>query len=1300
MNIINLPPAIADELDIKTINDQLLTGEATLDWSQVKDAPMPQVAKLLAGLDLVEHGELLGLATIPDQLAPTILQVLSGQKGKLDQKQKRHHASDNKHGAAPALWQDNEQTVPESVAPSRIDEEKPQVILPPLEEKASRPLLQPLSPSALRAELERLVLQDLLGPAAGPEEEIDEASVRDRYLVGMLAPKEQQVQPEELDVLAVSGEESFEDGASDDAVPQIATFYPSSIGMSFCVAEQATSLRVRAAWGYYQRKQSEIIKTPTGSPKMVWQRQPMGGEPTALPLKEGAIASWSPEPEEQPDVVVRGLIRRLGGSWTVTLFLVNEQREPEKRRDEAWVFQPELVVEAPDGKPIFQQRSPSQKRQQTDEEQAMAMLYRRSVGFAIGHGIGVHADTEPGDSTRATRITTQVVPSYEVPRTEAPTPLEIPGLSELVLDMKILAESPADELARKLLPLVTAYADWIAEQITRIADPAEELSSYRHVAEQSMEECRRMLTRIREGIVLLSHNAQAAKAFAFMNRAMWQQRIHTLYAEEQRRGQKSSLEEKDRPENRSWRPFQLAFILLNLPALTNLHHPDRSVEASAVADLLWFPTGGGKTEAYLGLTAYTLAMRRLQGTVAGRSGEEGVGVIMRYTLRLLTLQQFQRAASLICACEVIRQEDTQQNWGGTPFRLGLWVGQRTTPNTTEQSEEVSRQDRGLYQRGSTIGGVGSPRQLTNCPWCGSAIDAGRDIKIESFAKGRGRTFLYCGDTLGHCAFSRKNAPEGLPVLVVDEEIYRCLPALLIATVDKFAQMPWNGATQMLFGQVDKKCTRHGFHCPDLEDKDQHRAVGSFPPARSLPHRPLRPPDLIIQDELHLISGPLGTLVALYETVVDRLSTWEVEGTMVRPKVIAATATIRRAAQQVQALFMRQVNIFPPQGCDITDTFFARQREPNEATPGRRYIGICASGRRLKAALIRVYVAYLSAGQSLFNLYGQAVDPWMSLVGYFNSMNELGSMRRLVEDDVRLRLGRMDQRGLARRKPPILEELTSRKSSTDIPEVLDKLERVFDPAREAKAPRPIDVLLATNMISVGVDVKRLGLMVVTGQPKTTAEYIQATSRVGRNAPGLVCVVFNWARPRDLSHYEQFEHYHATFYQQVEALSVTPFAPRAMDRGLAALLVSYVRLLGAEFNENSQAGKVNGNHPYFQAALDELSKRAETITGHKEVYEAVRRSLEELRASWLQATQANVGTQLGYKTRKDGHTIGLLHQPGQGDWKPFTCLNSLRDVEPSINLILDERGMGDTPGNDEGARALVEVIDEAKETEQER
>jgi len=535
---------------------------------------------------------------------------------------------------------------------------------------------------------------------------------------------------------------------------------------------------------------------------------------------------------------------------------------------------------------------------------------------------------------------------------------------------------------------------------------------------------------------------------------------------------------------------------------------------------------------------------------------------MRYTLRLLTLQQFQRAAALLCACEVIRRADVPK-WGDEPFRIGLWVGQRSTPNYTDEAEEIIKQ----LRQGGRPSARGTVAQLTNCPWCGQPIRDGADILVETVAAGRGRTFQFCSDPLGNCPFSRRQAPdEGLPIVVVDEEIYRRLPSLLIATVDKFAQMPWKGETQMLFGRVTGYCPRHGYRSPDLEDKDSHPKRLGLPACRTQSLAPLRPPDLIIQDELHLISGPLGTLVGLYETVVDRLGQWTLNGATVRPKVIASTATIRRSASQVNSLYLRQVAVFPPAGLDVEDNFFARRRSSGEQSPGRRYIGICAPGTRLRAVLIRVYVAYMSAAQTLYVKYGAAADPWMTLVGYFNALRELGGMRRVVDDSVSSRLRKMDERGLAPRRIEqwTVEELTSRKGATDIPRILDRLEAGFDPAAQAQrkasgqkpdfAKAPYDVVLATNMISVGVDVGRLGLMVVASQPKATAGYIQATSRVGRSFPGLVVTVYNWARPRDLSHYERFEHYHATFYQQVEALSVTPFSPRALDRGLTALLVA--------------------------------------------------------------------------------------------------------------------------------------------------
>ena len=377
-----------------------------------------------------------------------------------------------------------------------------------------------------------------------------------------------------------------------------------------------------------------------------------------------------------------------------------------------------------------------------------------------------------------------------------------------------------------------------------------------------------------------------AEAFRFANDAMWRQRVHTLAAELRRAKEipiEDALEALTSPENHCWRPFQLAFVLINLPGIAGLDHEERSSEDGAMVDLLWFPTGGGKTEAYLGLTAFTLATRRLQGEVEGHDGSEGVGVLMRYTLRLLTLQQFQRATALVCAMEVIRAERIaagDRRWGETPFRIGLWVGQRSTPNRFDDAEEWVENHKG--GKGHLAGGSNSPAQLARCPWCGSEIEPGKHIHPDPV---RRRTITYCGDKLGRCEFSRKQRKdEGLPAVVVDEEVYRLLPGLLIGTVDKFAQMPWNGATQTLFGRVAGRCERHGFRWPmHPDDKtpsweaSRHPAKGGQPPATTVDAGPLRPPDLIIQDELHLISGPLGSLVGLYETAVDRLCSWEVNG---------------------------------------------------------------------------------------------------------------------------------------------------------------------------------------------------------------------------------------------------------------------------------------------------------------------------------------------------------------------------------------------------------------------------------------
>jgi hypothetical protein len=622
-------------------------------------------------------------------------------------------------------------------------------------------------------------------------------------------------------------------------------------------------------------------------------------------------------------------------------------------------------------------------------------------------------------------------------------------------------------------------------------------------------------------------------------------------------------------------------------------------------------------------------------------------------------------------------------WGEVPFRLGLWVGNKTTPNTLASAANALRQK----NVGGKPSASGTPNQITSCPWCGSEIKE-KHLRVYEAPGDIGRCVTYCGDDLGRCEFTEKNAPkEGLPVMVVDEEIYRRPPSLLIATVDKFAQMPWKGETQMLFGKVDGVCDRHGFLSPEIEDGQSHPSRKGLPSVRNKPHGWLRPPDLIIQDELHLISGPLGSMVGLYEAAVDELCTWEVNGKRVRPKVVASTATIRRAPDQVRKLFVRKLEVFPPQGTSIRDSFFALQRPVGPEYPGRRYIGLCAFGRRYPAAIIRGYVAHMAAAQKLYDDYDRLADPWMTLAGYFNSIRELAGTRRLVEDDIRARLRDADQRGLAKRRVRALEELTSRKSGTDIPKILERLESPFDKTLEAQriaerkagqkpsSSTPYDVLLATNMISVGVDIDRLGLMLVAGQPKNTSEYIQASSRVGRSVfgPGLVCALYNWARPRDLSHYERFEHYHETFYKHVEALSVTPFSARALDRGLTGVMVSLMRLMDGHLNGNLAAGSVDDQDAVWNAVADLLVKRGVNAKEDASVGTLITDMLGRRREEWLRRAHNQKDHQLAYRP-EGGATVGLLEQAGDRDWELFTCLNSLRDVEGTVDLVLDPRTTG--------------------------
>lgn len=470
------------------------------------------------------------------------------------------------------------------------------------------------------------------------------------------------------------------------------------------------------------------------------------------------------------------------------------------------------------------------------------------------------------------------------------------------------------------------------------------------------------------------------------------------------------------------------------------------------------------------------------------------------------------------------------------------------------------------------------------------------------------------------------------------------------------------------------------------------------------------PDLIIQDELHLISGPLGTIAGVYEVAIEKLcERFSIDGQKVRvPKIIASTATVRRASRQIQAFFGRHTTrIFPSPGIHRQDAFFSRTVaiQPGDGkTNGRLYLGIAAQGRSLKKVFLRVALAIMSRSQALYAGGGPeakaAVDPYMTLLGYFNSLRELGGSRRIVEDEVMMQLDRFasrqrlepEEQRFANRSIDMsqIRELTSRVSTKEVSETKEKM------GKPHSAGEGCDVVLATNMISVGLDVTRLGLMLVLGQPKGSSEYIQATSRVGREVarPGLVITLLNPHKPRDRSHFEQFQLYHQSFYRSVEATSVTPFSPRALDRALGATIVGMIR--HAIDSMTPALGAQRIITPELNARLDQFcTMMAERARDHRpddlpsmpaaEIYHYVLNRCRAMVDDWKAIAfdwqkQHNSSIQYQREDRQSGATA-LLHdfldtslETLPVEFRKFRANRSMRDVETSTELCVKELNEG--------------------------
>ena len=835
----------------------------------------------------------------------------------------------------------------------------------------------------------------------------------------------------------------------------------------------------------------------------------------------------------------------------------------------------------------------------TEDEQELELQYRDRRIYAVGHGAAANWDVRPGCEPR---IWSEFMPDAEVPMMTVDT-----GGDDAVLRLARLADgSMTDELAR----FADGYADWIAEQ-KRIAA---ELGSRddRAAAERI---CRRMsiaLDRMRGCVEMLRTDRVAAESFRLANRAMLDQ----MSQADRVAGRDSELDDY------RWRPFQLAFLLTVMVSSVREDDPFRDV-----LDLIWFPTGGGKTEAYLGLIAFLIAWRRQNF----RSSGAGTTAFMRYTLRLLTRQQFERAARMVCALELIRRRHPER-LGESPIDIGIWVGGEITPNRYDQARDIVEAIRD--------GKPGAQYELLmeRCPWCGTPLDA-----THGYVATEDAFHFHCIDR--ECAFGAD--PRPLPCNVVDDALYDHPPSLLVATIDKFARVAWEERTGAFFGA----------------------GTGS------------RPPELVIQDELHLITGPLGSVAGLYEAGLDTLLVRR----GVRPKYVASTATIRMAQEQVKRLYARELAVFPPPGLSHDDTCFART---DRERPGRLYVGYLAPMLDQQHCLAPVAAVLLAGPRALFDADAdrdELLDAWWTQVIYHGSLKGVGNSHNAFVTDVRdfgrllaheLRevradglSGESDGSGeeftgaLERFRNTRLAQLTSRRTARENAETFQQL---VNPCGDEAC---LDAVLATNMVSVGLDVARLALMIVNGQPLTTAEYIQATSRVGRaDVPGLVVTNYYRNQARSLSHYETFRPYHESFYRFVEPSSVTPYTYQVRSRALHAALVIAVRHACAELRSNASAGRFSRDLPEVRVVLADLERRcmlaADTGQGRDTASH-----LDRLAGQWNDEARRceQERRQLNYQApQSERNADRLLYTHGESRPGLWATLHSMRNVEGTGSL----------------------------------
>lgn len=924
------------------------------------------------------------------------------------------------------------------------------------------------------------------------------------------------------------GLENTEDDGDVELFPQRNDFMPSTIGLTFCVDKNLPYFNIKIQGGSYI-PHNVRVKGESHSFQW-WLRESIEGvwkvSISDLLVKKQMdtfveMKNKKGEQLKQYKIQIQARIREVKEKYIVTVSVTNRSDFKGFQKIQLILFQSVMRISTPEN--FSFSTYPKQyeiKENLSFEEASTELLFRNEGVYAFGHGCAAQWEQ---NSTIINEITTTFMPEYET-LSLTPNVTVKKGNEEIELKIRMsdLAGLSSNEDPQTILnPLINGYEEWINNKEKEINNKIPK--TLRPVAMEHMKLCRESLVRMKKGLELL-HDKQNLEAFRLANLAILLQQVN---GKEKRFGvvdnnqilfdkslkEVTYEEDKLKDADNSWRAFQIAFILLSIESFVNERSKSREI-----VDLIWFPTGGGKTEAYLGVAAFQMILRRLKNP-----SDAGVDILMRYTLRLLTADQFQRSSRLICALEYLRRKN-QDKLGVVPFSIGIWVGSKTTPNTNK----VARSNLTKLQKNKKDA---QEFVVNNCSWCGANLGYYKDNSNKKkhylgYKMDNNKLVIHCPDK--NCLFH-----EELPIYIVDETIYEKRPTFLIGTVDKFIQLVWKPQARSLFG---------------IESNGQRFAS---------------PPSLIIQDELHLISGPLGTLTGLFETLIEELCLKQVNNEIIKPKIIAATATIKQFEEQALALFGRKDSkLFPSPGLENEDSFFATpaiDKETGRPMPGRKYVGVYTQTVRLMMSQVMVFSSIL---QSVKEIKEKDRDPYWTLLAFYNTLRELGGGLTLTQTDIPQYSNSMAMRK-GQKVPRYINnylELTSRKQSHEISKTIDDLKVEYDGNKKNNGASAIDLCLASNIIEVGVDIDRLSVMAIVGQPKMTAQYIQVSGRVGRRwweRPGLIFTLYSNTKSRDKSHFEHFREYHQKLYAQVEPTSVTPFSDSSLDRGLNAVIVGFLR-----------------------------------------------------------------------------------------------------------------------------------------------